>query len=742
MRRIGGDCLGISEEDMLDKKKVKLFNGIAGAAKSSAIEKFMGDRGIEYCRFTSTNKLKRDAMDRFGGMVDTIASGLFHTNDGMFYDEEKNVLRETIVIDEILQTSPRVFHWIESHVGENNIIVCTDDRQMLAPGQEEIMISAFNRFRLESYVIEMRLYHTFRARNKVTKEYYERTYKSVETGKNLYYSFVRKKMGVKPKVISINEMEYNDTDVYLCHTLEIEEIVYLRYRLCYRYESKLVPKGRIAKDPPKDIMKYPILPQSFVKDGRQAYFQIENVCTPTRYQGSEVKDNQKLYFIVNKDSKIEPREFYTVITRCYKISSVVIVICERKEGGELRSFNGKPIIKPEWAIVSNGDAKYDELVKMIDQAEKGTVKIPPSDFNEIIQGKSRKGVHVRDTAFYLDGIRFVADYGQESIPAQSKMNGILKKEPMFRYTYMNDFYRAYETSQKKLRDGAMADISEIRFPYMRFCERKKKTPFDGHEYWETKDRKEYAYGLDLKSAFPHIMKFGELATGDWFSSVEMAHQAEDMDTGYYDFWIVYNSDCVIDGAVVGTNLKDELMKYQGTTCIYIGSSRKMIGCRTGEDLHERAHKTIESSAALKEIHWGFAMKQYLNEIRDKESGEVDAYYIEENNVHQLLMTSILSQLGSIMLKIRRMIYEKKEKGFANVDCIYFDYPADSIVSLGDEISSKLGWVDFRIFDNRKQNPDGTKRILYQNYRPLRSATDIRNEKARERRRNIKNRQNN
>ena len=55
---------GISENDMLDSNKVKVICGIAGSAKSSNIDRFFRDCSIDYGRYTSTNKLKRDARDR------------------------------------------------------------------------------------------------------------------------------------------------------------------------------------------------------------------------------------------------------------------------------------------------------------------------------------------------------------------------------------------------------------------------------------------------------------------------------------------------------------------------------------------------------------------------------------------------------------------------------------------------------------------------------------------------------
>ena len=119
---------GIPEEIFLDKNKIKIIDGIAGSAKSSGVDGFLKERGIDYFRVTSTNKLKRDALERYGGHVDTIAGGLFNTEDGLFFSDEKDIREDTVVIDEALQTSHKVFEWCRNHVGEVNIIITTDSR--------------------------------------------------------------------------------------------------------------------------------------------------------------------------------------------------------------------------------------------------------------------------------------------------------------------------------------------------------------------------------------------------------------------------------------------------------------------------------------------------------------------------------------------------------------------------------------------------------------------------------------
>lgn len=120
-----------TEEQFLDPNLVKVVYGVAGRGKSSIINDFFRSHNIPYLWTTSTNKLKRDAIERYGCEASTVCSALFTSENGQFYMEEKDPDCKTIIIDEILQTSPKVLKWIENHVGRYNIIVLTDMKQML-----------------------------------------------------------------------------------------------------------------------------------------------------------------------------------------------------------------------------------------------------------------------------------------------------------------------------------------------------------------------------------------------------------------------------------------------------------------------------------------------------------------------------------------------------------------------------------------------------------------------------------
>lgn len=120
-----------TEKQFLDPNLVKVVYGVAGRGKSSIINDFFRSHNIPYLWTTSTNKLKRDAIERYGCKASTVCSALFTSENGQFYLEEKEPECKTIIIDEILQTSPKVLEWVRHHVGKYNIIILTDMKQML-----------------------------------------------------------------------------------------------------------------------------------------------------------------------------------------------------------------------------------------------------------------------------------------------------------------------------------------------------------------------------------------------------------------------------------------------------------------------------------------------------------------------------------------------------------------------------------------------------------------------------------
>ena len=422
---------GIENDDFLNSSYVKVIDGIAGSAKSTNCDAILKEAGIEYGRYTSTNRLKRDAIARFGGHVDTIAGGLFNTCDGVFYSSEKEVPFDTVVIDEILQADPRVFNWIDHHVGHVNIIVCTDSNQMLAPSGADVMRTRFVNLITDRKCIYARLTKSYRPRDYETSKYFTECFDAVSDNFDLFEEYKK-----RHDVLHIHNIEFNVNDVFITHTNECERSVYSLWNLYNRTDAELIPKGVLARDDTADPSKYPIVSQSDVKRGINAYIQIGTVGSPTRYQGSEVKCKQNLYFIFQTGARVSNREWYTVVTRCWSVSSIKLVEIElpRVDTLTLTSFNGAPVLKKTTPILE----KTPELDELLKDRE----KISAEESGDLAKlTTTRPGEYNIPGRFYYDG-HLIEMTREIKKTCKTSCASLLKREPELSYSrIMPSFYR-------------------------------------------------------------------------------------------------------------------------------------------------------------------------------------------------------------------------------------------------------------------------------------------------------------
>ena len=333
-----------SDSDFLDATKVKVIHGVAGRGKSSIVNNFLKQNNIDFLWTTSTNKLKRDAQERYNCEAATVCSALFKNENGRFYCEEKTINKHTVIIDEILQTSIKVLDWIEHNKNIVNIIIMTDTHQMLSvDNNSSEFLRRFNELMNKPYVLVDEGFETKRARDKETKDKIESLYK---TSNDDSTEFLKDVASNRFDIIKYEDMEFNTNDVYITHLNETEELLYRDKKLSTMFfnDDELICKGSIASKQPKDLSKYPILSQLQAERMKsQAYLQLANIGSITRYQGSEVTDKQKLYYIITLDSRITNREWYTVVSRCWTLDSIVIVIANRQKKEKLKTFNNRKI---------------------------------------------------------------------------------------------------------------------------------------------------------------------------------------------------------------------------------------------------------------------------------------------------------------------------------------------------------------------------------------------------------------
>ena len=333
-----------SDSDFLDATKVKVIHGVAGRGKSSIVNNFLKQNNIDFLWTTSTNKLKRDAQERYNCEAATVCSALFKNENGRFYCEEKTINKHTVIIDEILQTSIKVLDWIEHNKNIVNIIIMTDMHQMLSvDNNSSEFLRRFNELMNKPYVLVDEGFETKRARDKETKDKIESLYK---TSNDESTEFLKDVATNRFDIIKYEDMDFSTNDVYITHLNETEEMLYRDKKLSTMFfnDDELICKGSIASKPPKDLQKYPILSQLQAERMKsQAYLQLANIGSITRYQGSEVTDKQKLYYIITLDSRITNREWYTVVSRCWTLDSIVIVIANRQSKEKLKTFNNRKI---------------------------------------------------------------------------------------------------------------------------------------------------------------------------------------------------------------------------------------------------------------------------------------------------------------------------------------------------------------------------------------------------------------
>ena len=214
------EILKISEEDFFNKNIVKVFDGIAGSAKSTAAAFLLKD--TNYARYTSTNKLRKDAENRFGGDTLTIAGGLFNTENGVFFASEKENEYENILIDEALQTDCKLFSYVEKMVGKKNVIICTDSKQMLPPTFGSSVLAKFKKFCSLDFVKCVNLSHSLRAINEESQDMYNKCYKVAEINDTRLFDFYKDLL----PVCDIENITYSRKNAYICHSNKIENFLY------------------------------------------------------------------------------------------------------------------------------------------------------------------------------------------------------------------------------------------------------------------------------------------------------------------------------------------------------------------------------------------------------------------------------------------------------------------------------------------------------------------------------------
>ena len=639
---------GISDKDFFDKNKIKVIDGIAGAGKSSVIDKFFEDNAKKYGRYTSTNALKRDAQKRYPGTVcETVASGLFKT-DGekmIFYKEEKEIDFEDIVIDEVLQTSTKVIDFCKSNRGFKNIIITTDTKQMLAPECGDRLVKEFMSLKDDPNVIWVTLTESKRPVNQHTSDMYAYAYEHADDDRNLY-GWVKNRVNVA----NYEDVKFTKDDIILTHTKDIEAFIY-RQIDPRKAGFELIPKGSIARKGCKDTERVPVLPQRLAEEkGVKAYLQAKQICTPTRYQGSEVQPGQRLFFVVEKHSRVCAREIYTVLTRCKDIADLTMLTIDLPET-EISEYFGRPVKRHGYLTI---DHEMPELDKALAQGY-----MDAKDIESIVRKNKSDTISYDTSHIYYKGEMITTKENVDGLKcskdAKYTPSSLMRKDEKMAYGYVSELYKAMEHH----------GVSQIVYPYIK----------RGHE------EEMHLYELDLYSAYPTMLKCENMPVDGMVSYTK----GQD---GYIDYYLCVKENPIIPTDRMFTSEYPELIQYGE----YLFSVPCEKGLKSGIFLYDQAHRSIESKAELKKFHWGYYQKKYLTPIYEYGSSEISYYELNENFIYEILMVNIVTILTKITHTLLTAV-----PGYPIVDAIHFNVEnGDEIETLKEVMRQNFPEYDFRI----------------------------------------------
>lgn len=710
------DFFGIPESVMLDSTRIKVIDGIAGAGKSSILHKWLVDHGLgNYRRLTSTRMLAADAAKRYNMPVQTVASGLFATENLRFYQNPRDINGETIVIDEILQTSPEVFVWCLEHCGDNNIFVTCDRRQCLSPVIGGLMEQRYLDFVGDKRIYLTEITQTLRGRDPDTVRFFNRAYDMVYKNTSLYKDILN-----NFPCLSYAEIEYNPYDVFICYTNADEKRLYDDYHLrdAYYLRDLLVPKGALIGTEKQyaNAERYPIVPQIDAEHAT-SYWQLENVSSVIRLQGTEIDLEQKCYILVPDGMVMDNRSLYTAITRCKSIQSIRFVTTPRGKTEELIRYNDKPVYTATWYFYSDnykiGDTPITALIN-----DDGTCD--PDLFAELVSRIPRDNEAAYMTDAVIVGDTVVRPRYNDTDNDSIQPIGVYKlfaRAGLYEYSYLPELYRLYEKVQHEY--GIVKASPYLIPPTLRGLDA-IGTNFDAaDDYYRLKPRSDYQYQLDLASAYPYILAhFPVVCDGNF-----LVNESAPGMRLYVSF-----SDYFPEGAIVPDYLAKIITsgnRHHHVDFRYLCTVPFVAKCKQGGRLWELSNRTKEDKLKVKSIRWGCLEKPYLQDWQYDTNGQPLSYACTPGNNKQLIMLSIRAALAYILIKLKDVLLLDIAGGYTQADALFYnsDYTVDWQAQLIETVCPGLHW---RIIDNHDDE------ILHKNFVDPLSCDDRRRLKARER----------
>ena len=684
----------LSDRVVNDPNNIIVLDGMAGCGKSRGLITYLKSNNIEFLLCTSTHQLKRQHESNYDIEASTIAAGVFKTVNGIHYFEQRDPACRTVVIDEVLQSNPKVFDWCEAHVGDYNIFILTDTHQMLATEDDEDdgskMLNAFDKFRKKPFVIYKNIVDTHRADNDKTRDEYFLYYNKPGDIKHSI-----NKLTKKYNTIKYNQMPYDKSATYITHSNLIEDFLYKEKNLKSIRDLDLIQKGTIASKSNPSRETYGIYSQLEVKHNKriQGYFQIRNIASPTRFQGSEVANGHKLYYLITEHSVITNRELYTTITRLHDIDDFVIVLCDDiPEAKTLKEFGGLPV-KTEIYLTVDEEPKNLTLTRT--QMRKFMAQYPDSDtiyYNKDVvystqfdkTGKSRLIVAKVNGASVYD-----PNKSGKGVTAGS----MIRRDGALQFSYMPEIYEAIDA----------VGLTKLKAPGYT-CGSPRKGNFK--------------YQVDLSGSYPLILKYCEVPVDGY------AKFTYDPNMKNY---FLYNGKTFSDNSICDDILANYVMGNPELGEVkYLFSVPKNVGCKTGDTIYEAYHKSVESKKTIKkQMHYGAWRHPYV-----KLAPTGDCYLLREWEKAELIMCTILSYQSYYIHRIQKAL----GKDNVLIDAVKFNEDPDQ--NLIDTVNSILPpEFEWKLEDLTKEK-DEAGRIIYTNSPYLPTKKEVRAARERERRANM------
>lgn len=685
---------GISDELFLDKHKLKLINGPGGSAKSSQSVSNLKKLGEKFCMLSFSNALKFAASDRFGCDTDTICGLCFVNTPYPRYEEKPISEFSTVILDEILLDGAECLKWIRHNVGKVNIIALTDSHQMLNAENSEYVLKEFDKISKLKSTIYVELTESYRPRNDETKKLYDELY---QLNSRQLFSIDMVQKIFNCDIISIDDVDFNNQNAYICHSNRIEHEIYKRYDLSSNRGNNLIPKNHISRNRTVDFNRYPICDQLTATEKKiGAYLQHANVGTPTRYQGREIEVGDQCYFIVEPSSMFTGREIYTVGTRCKDMKSLHIVLMNIEDYKDPRTISNIQVVEAKRLDIPDHSKEF----KNVDRFE----------MRKIIKQYGEVGVYYHDdiitsgdfiiySTHAMSKLSEFADitnekgviqvkYRKKKAGAKRSIRSIAKQDPTMHFDFLPKVYSILNAEVKPARINSPKRCRKGQFD--RLC--------------------------DIYSAFPTILHNAPMPKAGLLY--------EEYDEDLLNFY-VYEGNVVTKGSLITEDLAKRLGESR-----YVFSTAKQTGCELGHYTYEQCKASKEKKAEInKNFLWGILEKDYYKLESLVLDGESRIRFVKsgKNNL-ELISCALWSALSLVMLDAINSINAKD-----------FVVVTDGLYYNGDKRPQLPEWCDYRIENEHKARIYGKDKdkkydyIEYQSYSDPKTNKQVKAEKQRKKR---------